>query len=225
MWILEKLGKVETTPNKLYYLAQNYTDKYYTQVIKTFVELIKRGAADRQIVLVNTAWALKYLEDYGTRQSQLFTVLEQYYKVPDQLGDLKSEFWFLKEATSRNVTNLQQVLNVQQAYTTILCTHINAIFARVTKLETDIQLLTEKVTTEQDTVQIDAPDFDQDIDGPETQWAHNTAVISLHNLFNSPEPDQVDASNTQEESTDQDRTIQLLYTMRRLYCLQRGLGC
>ena len=30
--ILEKLGKVETTPfDKLYYLAQNCTDKYYTE--------------------------------------------------------------------------------------------------------------------------------------------------------------------------------------------------
>ena len=65
--------------------------------------------------------------------------------------------------------------------------------------------MTEKVTTEQDTVQIDTPDLDSDIDGPETQWAHNTAVVSVHNLFNSPEPGQVDASNTQEESTDQDQ--------------------
>ena len=75
------------------------------------------------------------------------------------------------------------MLNVQQAYTTTLCTHINAILARVTKLETDIQLLTEKVTIEQDTVQIDAPEFYPDIDGPETQPAHNTAVVSVNDLF------------------------------------------
>ena len=99
--------------------------------MKTFIELIKRGAADRQIVLVNTARALKYLEDYSTRQSQLFPVLEQYHKVPDQLEGLKSEFQFLKEATYRDITNLQQALNVQQAYTTTLCTHVNAILARV----------------------------------------------------------------------------------------------
>ena len=97
------------------------------------------------------------------------------------------------------------MLNVQQAYTITLCTHINAILARVSKLETDIQLLTKKVTMEQDTVQIDAPDFDPDIDGPETQQAHNKAIVSVHDLFNSPEPDQIDASNTQEESIDQDQ--------------------
>ena len=54
--ILERLGKVETTPlDKLYYLAQNCTDHYYTKVIQTFVELTKRNTADRQIVLVNMA--------------------------------------------------------------------------------------------------------------------------------------------------------------------------
>ena len=67
--ILERLGKVETTPfDKLYYLAQNYTDHYYMKVIQTFVKLIKRNTADRQIVLVNMARALKYLEAYRQRQ-------------------------------------------------------------------------------------------------------------------------------------------------------------
>ena len=62
---------------------------------------------------------------------------------------------------------------------------------------------------EQDTVQIDAPDLDPDIDRPDTQWAHHTtAVVSVHELFISPEPESVDATNTQEETTDRDQ----LYT-------------
>ena len=56
--ILERLGKVESTPfNKLYYLAQNCHDNYYIKVIQKFVELIKRNTANRQIVLVNSAQA------------------------------------------------------------------------------------------------------------------------------------------------------------------------
>ena len=40
--ILERLGKVDTTPfDKLYYLAENCADRYYTKVIQTFVEIIK----------------------------------------------------------------------------------------------------------------------------------------------------------------------------------------
>ena len=59
--ILERLGKVDNTPfDKLYYLAENCTDHYYTSIIKTFFEIIKWSTTDRQIVLVNTARALKY---------------------------------------------------------------------------------------------------------------------------------------------------------------------
>ena len=48
--ILERLGKVETTPfEKLYHLAQNCV------VIQTFVELIKRNTVNKPKVLVNTA--------------------------------------------------------------------------------------------------------------------------------------------------------------------------
>ena len=58
----------------------------------------------------------------------------------------------------------------------------------------------------QDTVQIYASDFDPDIDGPDTQWVHdNTVVVSVHELFTSPEPESIDASNTQEETTDRDQ--------------------
>ena len=119
---------------------------------------------------------------------------------------MKSLFHFLKEATSRNIKNLQQVLNLQQTYTTALCGHVNVIFSRITKLEADIQKLTEKFMMEQDAVQIDAPDFDSDIDGPDTQWAHHvTVVVSVHELFTSPEPESINASNTQEETTDRDQ--------------------
>ena len=95
--ILERLGKVDSTPfDKLYYLAKNCTDSYYTKVIQTFVEIIKQIASDKQIMLVNTARALKYLESYGQRQSQLFTVLEKYHQVPDELDFYNiNSFYFL----------------------------------------------------------------------------------------------------------------------------------
>ena len=71
--------------DKLYYLAESCRDHYYTSIIKTFVEIIKWSATDRQIVLVNTARALKYLEDFGQWQSQLLTVLEKYHLLLDNL--------------------------------------------------------------------------------------------------------------------------------------------
>ena len=88
--ILERLGKVDNMPlDKLSYLAENCADHYYTSVIKTFIVIIKWSTTDRQIVLVNTARPLKYLENFGQRQSQLFTVLEKYHLLPDSLENLK----------------------------------------------------------------------------------------------------------------------------------------
>ena len=59
---------------------------------------------------------------------------------------------------------------------------------------------------EQDTVQIDAPDFDPDINGPNPQRVHhNTAVVSVQELFTSPEPKSIDATSTQEEAADSDQ--------------------
>ena len=76
-----------------------------------------------------------------------------------------------------------------------MCGHINVILSGIAKLENDIQKLTEKFTMEQDTVQIDAPDFDPDIDEPNPQRVHhNTVVVSVQKLFTSPEPESIVAT-------------------------------
>ena len=163
------------------------------------------SATDRQIVLVNTARILKYLEDFGQRQSQLFTVLEKYHLVPDNLENLQSQFSFLKEATSRNVENLQQAITVQQTYIANLYTDINNILPDITKLEDAIVTLEQKFTTVQDTIQINALDFDLDIDRPNLPRAHNNiAIVSVQEQLNSPEPEISYATNFQEETTDRD---------------------
>ena len=56
---------------------------------------------------------------------------------------------------------------------------------------------------EQDTIQINAPDFDPDIDGPNIPRTHNnTAVVSVLEWLTSPEPELSDATNFQEETRD-----------------------
>ena len=201
--ILERLGKVDNTPyDKLYYLAESCADCYYKSIIKTFIEIIKWRATDRQIMLVNTARALKYLEDFGQRQLQLFTVLEKYHLLLDNLENLQSQFGFLKQATSKNIEHLQQAITVQQTYTVNLCTYINNILFHITKLEETILQLEQKMAREQNTIQINAPDFDLDIDGPNPPRArNNTVVVSVQQHLNSTEPD---ATNFQEEDTDRD---------------------
>ena len=99
------------------------------------------------------ARALKYLEDFGQRQSQLFKVLEKYCLLPDNLENLQSQFGFLKQATSKNIEHLQQAIIVQQMCTATLCTYISNILPHITKLKQTIHQLQQKSTTEQDTVQ------------------------------------------------------------------------
>ena len=156
-------------------------------------------------MLVNTARALKYLDNFGQRQSQLFTVLEKYHLVPDSLENLQSQFSFLKQATSKNVEHLQQAIIVQQTYTANLCTYINNILPCITKLDEAILQLEQKFTMEQDTIQINVLEFDPDIDGPDSPRAHNnTAVVSVQEQLASPEPEISDATDFQEENTHRD---------------------
>ena len=82
--ILECLGKADNIPfNQLYYIVENYADRYYTKVIKTFVSIIKRQFADRQLLLVNTAHCLKFLEEYLDRQAQIWKIFHKHYNIPD----------------------------------------------------------------------------------------------------------------------------------------------
>ena len=54
--ILERLGKVDNMPfDKLYYLAENCADQYYTY----YQNIHRNHKMERQIVLVNMARALK----------------------------------------------------------------------------------------------------------------------------------------------------------------------
>ena len=61
--ILACLGKVDNIPfNQLYSLVEDCADRYYTKIIQTLTCLMKNSFHDRQLILVNTARVLKFLE-------------------------------------------------------------------------------------------------------------------------------------------------------------------
>ena len=65
--ILARLGKVDNIPfNQLYSLVEDCADRYYTKVIQILTCLMKNSFHDRQLILVNTARALKFLESYAS---------------------------------------------------------------------------------------------------------------------------------------------------------------
>ena len=69
----------------------------------------------------------------------------------------------MKEATSRNIENFQTPLNLQQTYSSSLCSHINNIYNKLAELRRQIPNHHTHMNPG-DMVQIEAPDFDPDID-------------------------------------------------------------
>ena len=87
--ILERLGKADNIPfNQLYYIAKNCADRYYSKVIETFVTILKCQFADLQLLLVNTARSLKFLEDYADHQAQIWKIFQKHQMIPDDIQDL-----------------------------------------------------------------------------------------------------------------------------------------
>ena len=101
------------------------------KVIQTLTHLMKNSFHDRQLVLINTARVIKFLESYALRQAKLWKVLSKYHNLPDHFHGLKTtlqtKFELLKTATSKNVQNLQETVQAQQAYTTVLLGCIAAL--------------------------------------------------------------------------------------------------
>ena len=173
--MLERLGKADNIPfNQLYYIAKNCADHYYSKVIETFVTLLKRQFADWQLLLVNTARSLKFLEDYADHQGQIWKIFQKHQMIPDDIQDLhfhidnfkngtEKEFAFLKEATCKNIENFQSSLSLQQMYSTSLCSHVNNIYNKLVELQQQLPHSNPHMNTG-DVIQIEAPDFDPDID-------------------------------------------------------------
>ena len=160
--------------NQLYYIAENCADRYYSKVIETFISILKCQFANRQLLLINTAQSLKFLEEYADHQAQIWKIFQKHQTILEDFQDLhlhfddfkngiEKEFAFLKEATSKNVGNFQTSLNLQQTYSASLCSHVNNIYNELVELQWQIQHHDPHMNSG-DITQIEAPDFDQDID-------------------------------------------------------------
>ena len=101
---------------------------------------------------------------------------------------------------------------MQQTCTAAKCTYINNIFPHITELEQTILQLQQKITTKQDTVQINAPDFDPDIDGPNpARICNNTAVVSVQEHLTPSELEVLDAAEFQAEDNTAGESSDFIY--------------
>ena len=108
------------------------------------------------------------------RQAQIWKIFQKHQMIPDDIQDLhfhfddfkngiEKEFAFLKEATQKKVENFQSSLNLQQMYSTSLCSHVNNIYYTLVEIQQQIQHHDPHMNFG-DMIQIEAPDFDPDID-------------------------------------------------------------
>ena len=207
--ILELLGKADNIPlNQLYSLVEDCTDRYYTKVIKTLTQLWKSSCNDRQLVLVNTARTLKFLESYGNRQTKLWKVLSKYDRLPDHFHDLQTtlqtEFNLLKKANSKYIENLHDAINLQQTYTTSFCSHINSIYTKLAQLDRQIQTHCLYPHSQSDSVQLNAPEYDSDIDGQTDILPDIQPQASSHAKNTEENPAPVTANSKEYSTLPQD---------------------
>ena len=107
--ILERLGKADHIPhNQLYYIAENCADRYYSKVIETFVALLKWQFADRQLLLVNTARSLKFLEEYADRLVLVWQIFRKHENIPDDIHDLHLHIDDFKTNIEKSLISLKR---------------------------------------------------------------------------------------------------------------------
>ena len=95
-------------------------------------------------------------------------MLSKHHSLPDQFHDLKTtlqaEFNLLKKKTLKNVQNIQEAVQSQQAYTTALCSHINSLCTKLAQLDKQAQIHCLYPHPQSDVVQLSIPEYIPDID-------------------------------------------------------------
>ena len=102
-----------------------------------------------------------------------------HFHFDDFKNSIEKDFKFLKEATLRNIKNFQTSLNLQQMYSSSLCSHVNNIYSKLSELQRQIQNHHMHIN-QADTLQIEASDFNPDIDeisSPSTDEKPNKLLI------------------------------------------------
>ena len=99
----------------------------------------------------------------------------------------------MKTTTSKNVQNLQETVQAQQEYMTVLLGHIAALHTKLVHLDKQIQIHCIYPHPQLDAVQLNAPDYDPDIEKePNSVNAIqplNADSVKEETITDTPEPE------------------------------------
>ena len=112
---------------------------------------------------------------------------------------MQTEFNLLKKTTSKNIKNLHDAINLQQTYTTSLCSHVNSIYTKLAQLDRQIQTHCLYPHSQTDSVQPNAPEYDSDIDG-QTDIFPDIQPQALSHAKNAAEDTVPVTANSEEYS-------------------------
>ena len=117
----------------------------------------------------------------------------------------------MKTATSKNVQNLQETVQAQQAYTIVLLGHIATLHTKLVHLGKQIQIHCIYPPQHSDAVQLNALDYDPDIDGDTNPTnavkSLNTDAAKEETVTNTTEPEDHNIiRNTTHRSEHQSAT-------------------
>ena len=132
-------------------------------------------------------------------------MLSKYDHLPDHFHELKTtlqtEFNLLKKATLKNIENLQEAIQSQQAYTTALCGHINLLYTKLAQLDRQVQMHCLYPHPQSDVVQLNTPEYNLDIDGQPDPVTDIQSHVALHTA--STEQQSLNAKNVKEDTAPQ----------------------
>ena len=111
---------------------------------------------------------------------------------------MQTEFNLLKKATSKNIENLHDAIILQQTYTTSLCSHVNSIYTKLAQLDRQIQTHCLYPHSKSGSVQLNAPEYDSDIDGQTEPLPNIQPSVPTH------------TENTKEASSHTENTEEAL---------------
>ena len=125
---------------------------------------------------------MKFLEEYADRQALIWKIFSKHQNIPDEIsnlhlhiddfkGNIQKEFNFLKEVTHKNIKNFQASISSQQTYSAALGSHINNIYHKISELQQQLPHPTQHMNTG-DIIQINAPEFNPDIDSGPSMKEH-----------------------------------------------------
>ena len=99
----------------------------------------------------------------------------------------------------KNIENLHNAINLQEMYTTSLCSHINTIYTKLAQLDKQIQTHCLYPHSQTDSVQINAPEYDSNIDG-QTDTLPDIQPQVLSHAENTEEDSALVFANSEEYS-------------------------